>query len=264
MNISLDRLFEGIMATLRADVIPHVAPDSYARGQAVGSHRRPERRRPPRRMGARASHPKRWARSGRCCGLSRRWPPNSPGRRPRRRRETLTSAALLEERDRLDARIGDALAVAYARKDEAARQALGLLIAHVHDELTREMKLTRKPLFAEIASGRDGEGDEKRGMRGVGERPQGEELMAHRIDPRMPPPEACVQRYMIERLAKAQPDVRCTQRISSTDRNGPSAQTLDIAVRTANARCVSSASNRASASSYGCPTAPTACASGSA
>lgn len=35
MNIALERLLEGIVATLRNDVIPHVG-DAYARGQAVG------------------------------------------------------------------------------------------------------------------------------------------------------------------------------------------------------------------------------------
>ena len=36
------------------------------------------------------------------------------------------------------------------------RQVLGLLKRHIHDELVQQMKLTRKPLFAEIASGEDG------------------------------------------------------------------------------------------------------------
>jgi carnitine-CoA ligase len=70
-------------------------------------------------------------------------------------------------------------------------------------------------------------------MRRARERPQREERMAHRIDPRMPTPEACVQRYMIERLAKAQPD-----KIYANFADGSEwtyAQTLDIAVRTANA-----------------------------
>ena len=35
MNNSLERLIAGIMATLRADVIPNVT-DAYARGQAMG------------------------------------------------------------------------------------------------------------------------------------------------------------------------------------------------------------------------------------
>ena len=35
MNNSLDRLIEGITATLRAHVIPNVT-DAYARGQAIG------------------------------------------------------------------------------------------------------------------------------------------------------------------------------------------------------------------------------------
>ena len=35
MNNSLERLIAGIIATLRADVIPNVT-DAYARGQAIG------------------------------------------------------------------------------------------------------------------------------------------------------------------------------------------------------------------------------------
>ena len=35
MNNSLDRLIEGVAATLRSDVIPNVT-DAYARGQAIG------------------------------------------------------------------------------------------------------------------------------------------------------------------------------------------------------------------------------------
>ncbi len=57
--------------------------------------------------------------------------------------------------------------------------------------------------------------------------------MAHRIDPRMPQPEACVQRYMIERLAIAQPD-----KVFANFADGSEwsyAQTRDIAIRAANA-----------------------------
>ena len=161
MNGSLDRLFEGIVATLRAAVIPHVA-DSYARGQAVGVIDV---------LSALAPRLE-WKRSplieavGEKRALLRAVAalvPELAGPETATAPETLTSAALLEERDRLDARIGDALAVAYARKDEAARHTLRLLIAHAHDELTREMKLTRKPLFAEIASGRHGEATKSAG-----------------------------------------------------------------------------------------------------
>ena len=62
------------------------------------------------------------------------------------------SAALAAERDRLDGEISDLIAWARsadARGDVAA--ATALLRQHVHDELTREMKMTRKPLFAEIS-----------------------------------------------------------------------------------------------------------------
>ncbi|MBL8582260.1 MAG: hypothetical protein JNL61_08550, partial [Rhizobiaceae bacterium] len=35
MNIALSRLVEGIIATMRSDVIPHIS-DPFARGQAIG------------------------------------------------------------------------------------------------------------------------------------------------------------------------------------------------------------------------------------
>ncbi len=61
------------------------------------------------------------------------------------------------QRDALDARIGDAIAV--LSKDasgDAGATAMALLRKHLHDEQTLEMKITSKPLFAEIASGSDG------------------------------------------------------------------------------------------------------------
>ena len=57
--------------------------------------------------------------------------------------------------------------------------------------------------------------------------------MAYQIDPRMPTPEACVQRYMIERLAKAQADKVYANFVDGSE--WTYAQTLDIAVRAANA-----------------------------
>ena len=62
------------------------------------------------------------------------------------------SAELAAERDRLDGEISDLIAWTQseaARGDVAA--ATALLRQHIHDELAREMKLTRKPLFAEIS-----------------------------------------------------------------------------------------------------------------
>ncbi len=150
MNMALDRLLEGIIATLRNDVIPHVS-DSYARGQAVGVIDLLNN------IGARLE----WARAPLLAeieekrallkALAEKLPvieaPSS---------ESLdASADLRAERDRLDARIGDALAVAARDEGAAGVQALALIRQHLHDSATREMKLTRKPLFAEIASGPD-------------------------------------------------------------------------------------------------------------
>ena len=87
MNIPLYRLIEGIIATMRSDVIPHVS-DSYARGQAVG--------------------------------------------------------------------VIDLLNNIAPRVEWAQAPLARLVQAHLHDEMAAEMKITRKPLFAEIASGGDG------------------------------------------------------------------------------------------------------------
>jgi hypothetical protein len=68
-----------------------------------------------------------------------------------------SSAELAAERDRLDGEIADLIAWTHgqsARGDIAA--AIALLRQHVHDELKREMKLTKKPLFAEISKATGG------------------------------------------------------------------------------------------------------------
>jgi hypothetical protein len=154
MNIALERLFEGIVATLRTNVIPHVE-DSYARGQAVGvidliNNIAPQVE---------------WARGPLIdsVGAKRRLlrsiadavdvvgPHDGPAAKE------MGSAELLAERVRLDALVCEAIEVAHARPpdDLAAKQALGLLIRHAHDEAAAQMKRSRKPLFAEIASGRN-------------------------------------------------------------------------------------------------------------
>ena len=159
MKIALERLIEGIIATLRADVIPNVS-DSYARGQAVGVIDLLNN------IGGRVE----WARApllqaiedklAVLAGVAKVAPEVSlPSAGDL---DKLGSAELSQLRDRLDATLGDAVAVLSAMRSgpqaEDAREALKLIATHLHDEQTREMKLTRKPLFAEIASGRDRQG----------------------------------------------------------------------------------------------------------
>lgn len=152
MNNSLDRLFEGIIGTLRQDVIPHVG-DSYARGQAVAvidllnsiSHRI-EWVREPILESVRA---KRALLDEVAAQMGDGTASHSPAEI-----ERLSTADLIAERARLDAAICDALHEARLRQDEAAGVALSMLLEHVHDELEREKQMTRKPLFAEIASGK--------------------------------------------------------------------------------------------------------------
>ena len=153
MNVALERLLEGIITTLRNDVIPHVA-EAYARGQAVGVIDLLNN------IGPRLE----WARRPLLIDIEEK--------------RTLLHAVtkclpaaglpvgdeaidvmtdLQAERDRLDALIRDALAELMgegAPNSPERDQALTLIRRHLHDSLTREMKLTRKPLFAEIASGK--------------------------------------------------------------------------------------------------------------
>lgn len=152
MNIALERLLEGIVATLRNDVIPHVG-DAYARGQAVGVIDLINN------IGPRIE----WARAPLTEAVTEKTAllaavaPLLPGMAAPGEAaavERLSSAELAAERDRLDAAIGDALALAHGAGDEG-RTALAMIVRHLHDEQARAMKTTRKPLFAEIASGRD-------------------------------------------------------------------------------------------------------------
>ncbi|MCV0396711.1 MAG: AMP-binding protein [Rhizobiaceae bacterium] len=57
--------------------------------------------------------------------------------------------------------------------------------------------------------------------------------MSYRLDPRMPEPEACVQRYMLERWAAEQPDKLFA--IFQDDTRWTYAETQTVAIRTANA-----------------------------
>jgi hypothetical protein len=154
MNIALDRLIEGIVATLRSDVIPNVT-DAYARGQAVGvidllnniAPRIEWAQRPIQE----AVEEKR-ALLAEIARLSPAVVPDVP-----RSEAASTAEELLAQRGALDARIGDAIAaLSKVKRDDAGGEALALVRRHLHDEQKREMRITSKPLFAEIASGNGG------------------------------------------------------------------------------------------------------------
>lgn len=156
MSISLERLIEGIIATMRTDVIPNVS-DAYARGQAVGVidllnniAARVEWSRKPievavvekldalRRVGELVPE---LGHHGAAFVLD----------------PAASTLELTAMRDRLDGAICDTLAALLQRRrhgiDAASAEAIDLLVDSLRQELKREMKLTRKPLFAEIASG---------------------------------------------------------------------------------------------------------------
>lgn len=148
MNIALNRLLEGIVATLRTDVIPNVL-DAYARGQAVGVIDLLNN------IGPRIE----WARGPILDAINeKRLMLGEISRLVEngdiRDGLSLPESDLLAERDRLDGLIGDALALLHAdQSTESRRQALSMLRKHLHDEQEREMRMTAKPLFAEIARG---------------------------------------------------------------------------------------------------------------
>ena len=154
MNNSLERLVEGIIATLRTDVIPNVG-DDYARGQAIGVidllnniATRLEWEHAPllRALEARRAV---IAEVGGLLGLP------AGEVRPT---ETTSSRHLLAERDRLDAEICDLLERVYRLpEDDDVIAARARLRQHMHDDIAEEMKLTKKPLFAEIAKGKSAE-----------------------------------------------------------------------------------------------------------
>lgn len=152
MNNSLPRLIEGIIATLRADVIPHIAED-YARGQAVGvidllNNLAPRLDWAGAPLVAAVAARKEALAAARTALGERPGPEEDPAFDP---------AALLAERDRLDREITD-LTLRLMRAPVAlpgVESALSLLRGHLHADLKAEMQMTRRPLFAEIASGAD-------------------------------------------------------------------------------------------------------------
>jgi hypothetical protein len=161
---SLDRLIGGIIATLRTHVIPNVT-DGYARGQAIGVIDLLNNI-APRLEWARA--PLAEAVGGRRDAVRaiRALVPQAPGGAKGLSDQALaaaSSAELAAERDRLDGEIADLIAWTHsgaARGDVV--KAVALLRRHVHDELKRDMKLTKKPLFAEISKATGGGQDQGR------------------------------------------------------------------------------------------------------
>jgi hypothetical protein len=155
MMNSLERLIGAVITTLRDNVVPHVA-DPYARGQAIGVIDLLNNI-APRLEWARASLAEAVAERRKALAAARALLPSAPAGREECEEASIASAdsaALAAERDRLDGEIADLLAwtqSSEARGDVAA--ALAILLRHMHEEIAREMAMTKKPLFAEIAKG---------------------------------------------------------------------------------------------------------------
>lgn len=156
MNNSLERLVEGIISTLRNDVIPNVS-DDYARGQAIGvidllNHIAPRLE---------------WQQTPLLRALDDRRAVVTEVRQLLGENDRISlakaegeqsSRQLLAQRDTLDAEISELIVRAFALPgSEPVLKARDRLRQHMHDDIVHEMKLTKKPLFAEIATGKSAE-----------------------------------------------------------------------------------------------------------
>jgi hypothetical protein len=151
MNNSLARLFDGIIATLRSEVIPLIE-EGHARGQAVGVI--------DILNGLRLNVD--WSTDhlsatvdaqaeaiSRVRELVSDLPvPSEPIA------EATAATTLAARRDANDRYIGALWPILYPRRNEPeVAEAISILRHYMHDELKREMKRTPKPLFGEIAKG---------------------------------------------------------------------------------------------------------------
>ncbi len=153
MNIPLPRLIEGMIATMRSDVIPHVT-DPYARGQAVGiidllNNLAPRLEWTHAPLSAVIREKEALLRDVAAIV------PDIAVRTAQSGKDTADD--LLVRKAALDAALADALAIAWTRRQEPeCGRVVAAIKAHLHEEASAELKMTRKPLFAEIAGGKGG------------------------------------------------------------------------------------------------------------
>lgn len=153
-TIPLSRLIEGIIATMRSDVIPNVS-DPYARGQAVGVIDLLNNLAPRLEWAHEPLVELIEAKRQLLAEIAALLPGTTIDTQSAGHHETADE--LLAAKARLDAAIGDAVALIWPRRSEQGfADAAKLIQTHLHDEMATEMKTTRRPLFAEIASGADG------------------------------------------------------------------------------------------------------------
>lgn len=154
MNNSLDRILEGIAASIRHDVIPRLT-DEYASGQALAvidliNNLRPRVDWAVGPLRARISAQKKLLATLDILLTGRegmqRFPENIQSL-------PLEGKELQELGNRLDAFIGSTIRWLGTEPDSGAAQSA--IMDYLHAELRRDMALTPRPLFAEIARGAD-------------------------------------------------------------------------------------------------------------
>lgn len=161
MNNSLDRLLDGICAALRRDVIPRL-DDEYATGQALAVIDLINNLKPRLDWAVPPLVERARSRQALVAELDRLLGTDAVGR-PRfdatLDKLPFDGRGLQALCDQLDAHIGATVrwlgAARAAQCGEAADAARTAISRHVHTELRRDMALTPRPLFAEIARGTD-------------------------------------------------------------------------------------------------------------
>lgn len=150
MKPSVERIMQGIVETLRDDVIPHVN-DGYARGQALGVidllNNYGARLDWDTGLLAQELDAKRLALAEAEALAGGDKVAEVPAR------DVTASATLVAEAIALDDAISSRLLCWMAQGGAEAEAGVARLRQHMHDELREEMKLTHRPSFAEIAKG---------------------------------------------------------------------------------------------------------------
>lgn len=168
MKNSADRIMSGIIETLRSDVLPHVS-EAYARGQvlaAVDLLRNLAPMLEPARGPLLARIRARRDTINEICRLMPELTPRTPPAGDHALAELVSAAGLLDEQQRLDDMLADMVDGLF---DDQVRPGANADInatrayyrTFIREQASYEMAQIQKPLFGEIAKGKDKSSDAK-------------------------------------------------------------------------------------------------------
>lgn len=168
MKNSADRIMTGIIETLRSDVLPHVN-EAYARGQVLAAMDLLRNLAPmlePARGTLLARIRARRDTINEICRLVPELTPRKPPAGDHTLVELVSAAGLLDEQQRLDDMLADMVPRLFDEQippDDKTNfvTARACYRAFIRDQASHEMAQIQKPLFGEIAKGKDKSSDAK-------------------------------------------------------------------------------------------------------